>query len=82
VAAARTAKVSLWFDDGTISAQKGPQALLGQAELVHKRFPQAAIVIIWGVVGPSLGEMPSNATFLTKPVMPERLVRAINEGPG
>jgi CheY-like chemotaxis protein len=50
------------------------------AKLVHKRFPQAAIVIISGVVRPSLGEMPSNATFLTKPVIPERLVRAINEG--
>ena len=51
----------------------------GLAKLVHKRFPQAAIVVISGVVRPSLGEMPSNATFLAKPVIPERLVRAINE---
>jgi len=51
----------------------------GLAKLVHKRFPQAAIVVISGVVRPSLGEMPSNATFLPKPVIPESLVRAINE---
>jgi hypothetical protein len=41
--------------------------------------PQAAIVVISGVVRPSLGEMPSNTIFLTKPVVPERLVGAINE---
>ena len=51
----------------------------GLAKLVHKRFPQAAIVVISGAVRPSLGEMPSNATFLSKPVIPERLVRAITE---
>ena len=51
----------------------------GLAKLVHKRFPQAAIVVISGAVRPSLGEMPSNTTFLAKPVIPERLVRAVNE---
>ena len=51
----------------------------GLAKLVHKLFPQAAIVVISGVVRPSLGEMPSNAIFLAKPVIPQRLVRAINE---
>ena len=51
----------------------------GLAKLVHKLFPQAAIVVNSGVVRPSLGEMPSNATFLAKPIVPERLVRAINE---
>ena len=47
------------------------------AKLVHKRFPQAAIVVISGAVRPSLGEMPSNTTFLAKPVIPQDLVRAI-----
>jgi hypothetical protein len=37
-------------------------------------------VIISGVAKPSLGEMPSRATFLAKPVIPETLVLAINEG--
>jgi CheY-like chemotaxis protein len=47
------------------------------AKLVHKRFPKAAIVVVSGVVRPSLGEMPSNSTFVVKPVIPEHLVRAI-----
>jgi CheY-like chemotaxis protein len=51
----------------------------GLAKRVRDRFPQAAIVVISGVVRPSPGEMPPNATFLAKPVVPERLVRAINE---
>jgi two-component system, response regulator PdtaR len=51
----------------------------GLAKRVHDRFPQAAIVVISGVATPSPGEMPPNATFLAKPVIPERLVRAINE---
>jgi two-component system, response regulator PdtaR len=49
------------------------------AKLFHKRFPQAAIVVISGAARPSLGEMPSNTIFLAKPVMPEHLVRAVNE---
>jgi CheY-like chemotaxis protein len=49
----------------------------GLAKLVHKRFPQAAIVVISGAVRPSLGEMPSNTIFLAKPVIPEHLVCAI-----
>jgi two-component SAPR family response regulator len=49
------------------------------AKRVHDRFPQSAIVVISGVARPSPGEMPPNATFLAKPVIPERLVRAINE---
>jgi CheY-like chemotaxis protein len=49
----------------------------GLAKRVHDRFPQAVIVVISGAVRPSLGEMPSNATFLGKPVIPEHLVRAI-----
>jgi CheY-like chemotaxis protein len=51
----------------------------GLAKRVRDRFPQAAIVVISGVARPSPGEMPPNATFLAKPVSPERLVRAINE---
>ena len=49
----------------------------GLAKRVHDLFPEAAIVVISGVVGPSPGEMPPNATFLAKPVIPEHLMRAI-----
>jgi CheY-like chemotaxis protein len=52
----------------------------GLGRQVRERFPRAAIVIISGVAKPSLGEMPSRATFLAKPVIPETLVLAINEG--
>lgn len=51
----------------------------GLAKRVRDRFPQAAIVVISGVVRPLPGEMPPDATFLAKPVTPERLVRVINE---
>jgi FixJ family two-component response regulator len=51
----------------------------GLAKRVQDRFPHAAIVVISGVVRPGPGEMPPNATFLAKPVTPERLVRVINE---
>jgi CheY-like chemotaxis protein len=57
----------------------GTMSGYGLAKRIRDRFPQAAIVVISGVVRPSPGEMPSNATFLAKPVIPERLVRAINE---
>ena len=51
----------------------------GLAKRVHDLFPEAAIVVISGVAGPSPGDMPANAIFLTKPLVPERLVRAIND---
>jgi FixJ family two-component response regulator len=59
-----------------------PGAINGYAlaKQVHLLFPQAAIVVISGVVRPSPGDMPSNATFLAKPVTSERLVRAIHDG--
>ena len=52
------------------------------AKQVRVRFPQAAIVVISGVVKPSADEIPPNATFLAKPVIAERLVHAINEAVG
>jgi DNA-binding NtrC family response regulator len=51
----------------------------GLANRVHDLFPNAIIVVISGVVRPSPGEMPPNATFLPKPVNPGRLVDAIND---
>jgi hypothetical protein len=36
-------------------------------------------VVISGIARPSHGEVPPNATFVTKPVIPERLVCAINK---
>jgi DNA-binding NtrC family response regulator len=51
----------------------------GLAKHVHGLLPKTAIVIISGVVTPSPGHMPPNATFLAKPVTPERLLRAIND---
>jgi FixJ family two-component response regulator len=49
----------------------------GLAQTVRELFPQAAIVVISGVVSASRDEMPANATFLAKPVAPERLIAAI-----
>jgi FixJ family two-component response regulator len=50
----------------------------GLAKYVHERFPEAAIVVVSGVVRPFPGDMPPNATFLAKPVSPHTLVDAIN----
>jgi CheY-like chemotaxis protein len=44
-----------------------------------RSFPEAAIVLMSGVARPPPGDMPPNATFLAKPVIPERLVRAIKD---
>jgi len=51
----------------------------GLAKQVRDRFPRAAIVIISGVARPSLAEMTLGASFLAKPVTPERLLGAIND---
>jgi CheY-like chemotaxis protein len=51
----------------------------GLARHVHALFPQAAIVIMSGVAKPSPGDMPENATFLAKPVIPDHLLRALAE---
>jgi CheY-like chemotaxis protein len=48
------------------------------AKYVHERYPEAAIVVISGVVRPFPPDMPPNATFLAKPVSPHALVDAIN----
>jgi CheY-like chemotaxis protein len=50
----------------------------GLAKKVHDLFPQAAIVVISGIVRPSPSDMPPNATFLPKPVSPQGLVDAVN----
>jgi CheY-like chemotaxis protein len=55
------------------------------AKYVYQRYPEAAIVVVSGVVQPSPEDMPPNAIFLAKPVSPERLVKALNDsllGPG
>jgi CheY-like chemotaxis protein len=49
------------------------------AKQVRERFPEAAIVVISGVVRPFPPDMPANATFLAKPVSPQTLVDAINK---
>jgi FixJ family two-component response regulator len=51
----------------------------GLAKHVHERFPEAAIVVISGVVRPFPPDMPSDATFLAKPVAPQTLLDAINQ---
>src|SRR5262245_1958195 len=48
------------------------------AKHVRKLFPNAAIVVISGVARPRQEDLPSNATFLVKPVSREGLLRAIN----
>jgi DNA-binding NtrC family response regulator len=49
----------------------------GLAKRVHELFPQAAIVVISGLTRPAPEEMPPTATFLVKPIYPERLLQAI-----
>jgi CheY-like chemotaxis protein len=52
------------------------------AKYVHERYPEAAIVVVSGVVKPSPDDTPPNAIFLAKPVSPERLVKAVNDALG
>jgi FixJ family two-component response regulator len=66
--------------DALVTDVQMPGALNGYAlaKQVRERFPEAAIVVISGVVTPFPPEMPPNATFLAKPVSPQTLVDAIN----
>jgi CheY-like chemotaxis protein len=67
--------------DALVTDVQMPGAMNGYdlARRVHDLFPQAAIVIISGVAWPSPGDMPPNATFLAKPVIPHGLLRALEE---
>ena len=40
---------------------------------IHELFPEAEILVVSGVTRPKPGDLPVNARFLPKPVVPEQL---------
>jgi CheY-like chemotaxis protein len=49
----------------------------GLAWRVHDLFPEAAILVVSGVMRPRPEELPAKARFLPKPVTPEFLIKAL-----
>jgi CheY-like chemotaxis protein len=49
------------------------------ARLVRQGWPEVAVLVISGKTGPGPGDLPPNATFLHKPIMPDDLVAALND---
>ncbi|MBJ6123890.1 response regulator [Microvirga splendida] len=47
------------------------------ARLVRQGWPEVAVLVISGKTGPGPGDLPPNATFLHKPIMPDDLVAAL-----
>jgi CheY-like chemotaxis protein len=70
--------------DALVTDVQMPGAMNGflLANYVRERYPEAVIVVVSGVVTPSPADMPPKATFLAKPVSPERLVKALNDALG
>ncbi len=49
------------------------------ARLVRQGWPEVAVLVISGKTGPGPGDLPPNATFLHKPIMPDDLVAALHD---
>lgn len=58
-----------------------PGAMDGRALAwrIHELFPEAEILVVSGVTRPEPGELPGNARFLPKPVVPEQLALELRE---
>ena len=49
------------------------------ARLVRQGWPEVAVLVISGKTAPGPGDLPPNATFLHKPIMPDDLVAALQD---
>ncbi len=49
------------------------------ARLVRQGWPEVGVLVISGKTGPGPGDLPPNATFLHKPIMPDNLIAALQE---
>jgi CheY-like chemotaxis protein len=47
------------------------------ARLVRQGWPEVGVLVISGKTSPGTGDLPPNATFLHKPVLPDDLVAAL-----
>jgi CheY-like chemotaxis protein len=47
------------------------------ARLVRQGWPEVAVLVISGKTSPSPGDLPPNATFLHKPILPDDLVATL-----
>ena len=50
---------------------------LGLANVAHRRWPDMKVVVISGRYSPAEGVLPPGAVFLTKPVSPEHIEKAL-----
>ena len=49
------------------------------ARLVRQGWPEVAVLVISGKTGPEPGDLPPNAMFLHKPIMPDDLIAALQD---
>jgi CheY-like chemotaxis protein len=49
------------------------------ARLVRQGWPEVAVLVISGKTGPGPGDLPPNAMFLHKPIMPDDLIAALQD---
>ena len=49
------------------------------ARLVRQGWPEVGVLVISGKTGPGPGDLPPNATFLHKPIMPDTLIAALQD---
>ena len=49
------------------------------ARLVRQGWPEVGVLVISGKTGPGPGDLPPNATFLHKPIMPDNLIAALQD---
>ncbi len=47
------------------------------ARLVRQGWPEVGVLVISGKTSPDTGDLPPNATFLHKPILPDALVAAL-----
>lgn len=52
---------------------------LGLANVAHRRWPDIKVIVISGRYNPAEGVLPPGAVFLTKPVSPEHLEKALSD---
>lgn len=52
---------------------------LGLANVAHRRWPDMKVVVISGRYSPAEGVLPPGAVFLTKPVSPEHIEKALSD---
>ncbi len=49
------------------------------ARLVRQGWPEVGVLVISGKTGPGPGDLPPNADFLHKPILPDDLVAALRK---